>query len=104
MQNEYGNRAGVAFRGHPSSVEMVVRLMLDNVRRMESHRWSARCPLHGDRDNSLSVWFDGERLSFKCHAGCDPKSVTDYLYERHPEYANYLGGPQNKMAKWSKKK
>ena len=90
---------GVALRGHPSSVEMVVRLMLDNVRRMESHRWSARCPLHGDRDNSLSVWFDGERLSFKCHAGCDPKSVTDHLYELHPEYAELLGRAPKENAK-----
>jgi hypothetical protein len=104
MQNEYGDRTGVAFRGHPSSVEMVVRLMLDNVRRMESHRWSARCPLHGDRDNSLSVWFDGERLSFKCHAGCDPKSVTDYLYERHPEYAELLGRAPRQNGKMEQEK
>jgi hypothetical protein len=104
MQNEYGNRAGVAFRGHPSSVEMVVRLMLDNVRRMESHRWSARCPLHGDRDNSLSVWFDGERLSFKCHAGCAPKTVTDYLYERHPEYAKLLGRAPKQNGKMEQEK
>ncbi len=104
MQNEYGNRTGVAFRGHPSSVEMVVRLMLDNVRRMESHRWSARCPLHGDRDNSLSVWFDGERLSFKCYAGCDPKSVTDHLYERHPEYAELLGRVPRQSGKMEQEK
>ena len=104
MKNESSNRNGVAFRGHPSSVEMVVRLMLDNVRRMESHRWSARCPLHGDRDNSLSVWFDGERLSFKCHAGCDPKSVTDHLYERLPEYAELLGRAPKQNGKMEREK
>jgi len=104
MQNERSSRTGVAFRGHPSSVEMVVRLMLDNVRRLESHRWSARCPLHEDRDNSLSVWFDGERLSFKCHAGCDPKSVTDYLYERHPEYAELLGRAPRQNGKMEQEK
>ena len=99
MQNEQTKRNGVALLGHPSSVELVVRLMLDNVRRMESHRWSARCPLHGDRDNSLSVWFDGERLAFKCHAGCDPKAVTDHLYERYPEYAELLGRAPKHRAK-----
>jgi len=104
MQNEYGNRTGVAPKGHPSFVEMVVRLMLDNARRMESHRWSARCPLHGDRDNSLSVWFDGERLSFKCHAGCDPKAVTDHLYERHPEYAELLGRAPRQNGKMEQEK
>jgi len=95
---------GVASRGHPYSVEMVVRAMLDNVRRMESHRWSARCPLHGDRDNSLSVWFDGERLSFKCHAGCDPKSVTDHLCERHPEYTELLGRAPRQNGKMERDK
>ena len=104
MQNELANWNGVALRGHPSSVEMVVRRMLDNVRRMESHRWSARCPLHGDRDNSLSVWFDGERLSFKCHAGCDPKSVTDHLYESHPEYAELLGRAPKQNGKMEREK
>jgi hypothetical protein len=104
MQNENINRAGVALRGHPSSVEMAVRLMLDNVRRMESHRWSARCPLHSDRDNSLSVWFDGERLSFKCHAGCDPKAVTDHLYERHQEYAELLGRASKQNGKMEREK
>jgi len=99
MQNEQTKRNGVALLGHPSSVELVVRLMLDNVRRMESHRWSARCPLHGDRDNSLSVWFDGERLAFKCHAGCDPKAVTDHLYDRYPEYAELLGRAPKHRAK-----
>ena len=104
MQNELANWNGVALRGHPSSVEMVVRRMLDNVRRMESHRWSARCPLHGDRDNSLSVWFDGVRLSFKCHAGCDPKSVTDRLYERYPEYAELLGRAPRQNGKMEQEK
>ena len=82
---------GVALLGHSSYAEVAVRVMLDNVRRLDGQRWSARCPLHDDRDNSLAVWFDGDVLSFKCYAGCAPKDITDYLCDRHPEYADILG-------------
>jgi len=82
---------GVVFRGHSTSAEVAIRAMLNNVRRLDGQRWSARCPLHNDRDNSLAVWFDGDVLSFKCYAGCDPKDITDYLCDRHPEYADILG-------------
>jgi hypothetical protein len=43
---------------------------LDNVAEL-SAGWSARCPAHDDRNNSLSVaeGRDGRALLF-CHAGC----------------------------------
>jgi 5S rRNA maturation endonuclease (ribonuclease M5) len=91
MTNSLSNGRGVVYTGRPSSAEAAVYDMLDNVRKMDGWRWSARCPAHDDRDNSLSVWYNGEVLSFKCHAGCDPKKVTDILYERYPEYAEILG-------------
>jgi 5S rRNA maturation endonuclease (ribonuclease M5) len=104
MALENGNRAGTALVGRPSSVEMVVRAMLDNVRRIEDNRWSARCPLHGDRDNSLSVWFQNEILSFKCYAGCDPKAITDHLCELHPEYTELLGRAPKQNSKMERVK
>jgi 5S rRNA maturation endonuclease (ribonuclease M5) len=91
MTNSLSNGRGAVYTGRPSSAEAAVYDMLDNVRKMDGWRWSARCPAHDDRDNSLSVWYNGEVLSFKCHAGCDPKKVTDILYERYPEYAEILG-------------
>ncbi len=89
--NEGTNGRGSAYVGRPLSAETAVRMMLDNVRRMDNDRWSARCPAHDDRDNSLAVWYNGEVLSFKCYAGCDPKHVTDILYDKYPEYAELLG-------------
>jgi 5S rRNA maturation endonuclease (ribonuclease M5) len=100
MLNEMRNGRGAVYTGRPSSpssAEYAVYAMLDNVRKMDGWRWSARCPAHDDKDNSLSVWYDGELLSFKCHAGCSPKDVTDILYEKYPEYAELLGrAPKNK--------
>ncbi len=91
MTTKRSNGGGTAHVGCLASAETAVRMMLDNVRKMDGDRWSARCPAHDDRDNSLAVWYNGEVLSFKCYAGCDPKYITDILYERYPEYAELLG-------------
>lgn len=42
--------------------------------------WSARCPAHDDRNNSLSIaeGTDGKALIF-CHAGCGFEKVVDAL-------------------------
>jgi len=40
---------------------------------------TARCPVHDDRDPSLSIR-DGERsVLVKCHAGCDPRDIVAAL-------------------------
>ena len=49
---------------------------LENVRPERDGQWSARCPVHEDRRNSLSVGIasDGAVL-LKCHAGCNTADV-----------------------------
>jgi len=102
--SERRNGYGVSSYTHPYAAEAALRVMLSNVRRMDGNRWSARCPIHDDRDNSLSVWFDGNVLSFKCHANCDPKAVTDALYAKYPEYAELLGRAPKTRDKMEKEK
>ena len=41
--------------------------------------WSARCPAHNDRRNSLSVGYKNERWLLKCHAGCAWKKILAAL-------------------------
>jgi hypothetical protein len=42
--------------------------------------WTARCPAHGDRENSLSIGEgdDGKALLF-CHVGCNLHQIVDSL-------------------------
>ena len=42
----------------------------------------ARCPVHDDRNPSLSVADGKTRLLVKCHAGCDPRDILDALRHR----------------------
>ena len=51
---------------------------LENVRRSGTG-WSARCPSHEDRRNSLSIRQDGDKLLLKCLAGCRTEDVLDRL-------------------------
>ena len=40
--------------------------------------YSAQCPSHDDRHNSLSISEgDGGKILLKCQAGCDTKLVID---------------------------
>jgi len=98
------NGYGVRTSAHPYSAEAALRVMLSNVRRLDGDRWSARCPIHDDRDNSLSVWYENGILSFKCHAQCDPKTITDALYAKYPEYAELLGRAPKTKDKMEKEK
>ena len=52
---------------------------VDNISQLSSG-WSARCPAHDDRANSLSIseGTDGKALIF-CHAGCDFERVVEGL-------------------------
>jgi|GEM_PF-1978735 len=41
--------------------------------------WMCLCPCHEDRNPSCAVWYDGDRISVKCFAGCDSRDVADCL-------------------------
>lgn len=41
--------------------------------------WSCRCPAHEDKHASLSLGVKDGRLLWRCHAGCDQRSVQDAL-------------------------
>lgn len=62
-------------------------------------RWTARCPAHDDRQNSLSVG-EGEdgRTLLRCHAGCDVDRITAALgitkFDLFPEKPQRGGKPQ----------
>jgi hypothetical protein len=38
--------------------------------------WTAHCPAHNDRHNSLSVHRRDGRWLLKCHAGCEWRSIV----------------------------
>ena len=61
-----------------SPIAKVLR-RLDNVRQC-SDQWSARCPAHSDRNNSLSIAEaeDGTVLLY-CHAGCEFEDILEEL-------------------------
>lgn len=48
---------------------------LTNVR-SAGEAWTARCPAHDDRHNSLSISRADDRWLMKCHAGCTVDQVT----------------------------
>lgn len=41
--------------------------------------WTARCPAHADRHNSLSIRHRDGRWLLKCHAGCGWQQIVDAL-------------------------
>jgi hypothetical protein len=42
--------------------------------------WTARCPAHSDRHNSLNIHHRDGRWLLKCHAGCDWQAIVDALH------------------------
>lgn len=53
---------------------------LDNVRSAGEGKWTARCPAHPDRENSLSLSTgDDGRALLHCFAGCDPERIVAAL-------------------------
>lgn len=61
-----------------SPIGMILSL-LENVRPCND-QWSARCPAHNDRNNSLSVAeADDGRVLLCCHAGCSYDEILDEL-------------------------
>ncbi len=51
---------------------------LKNVRKTATG-WTARCPAHKDRQNSLSIAQRDSRWLMKCHAGCDWQAIIGAL-------------------------
>ena len=61
---------------------------LKNVRR-SGDGWTARCPCHEDRHNSLSICRRDDRWLLKCHAGCTTDDVVKALgLELHDLFAD----------------
>ena len=43
-------------------------------------QWTAKCPAHDDRHNSLSISTgDDGRILLRCHAGCSAEKITDAM-------------------------
>lgn len=49
----------------------------DNVKKVGSEQYSCRCPSHNDKNNSLGIKQDGDKILFNCFAGCNVKSILD---------------------------
>ena len=59
---------------------------LENVRPMGNGKWSAKCPAHEDRRNSLSLTRgDDGRCLLHCHAGCSTKAILDAVELSQPD-------------------
>lgn len=60
----------------PSKPVELILSRLENVKH-SGKGWSARCPAHHDRHNSLSIneGKDGRAL-LKCHVGCEPEDIV----------------------------
>jgi len=53
---------------------------LGNVKEAGAGKWTARCPAHDDRTNSLSLGTgDDGRALVHCHAGCDTAAIVGAL-------------------------
>jgi hypothetical protein len=54
--------------------------MIDILARLKGVRqsgkgWTAKCPAHEDKQNSLSVHYRDSKWLIKCHAGCDWQTI-----------------------------
>ena len=47
----------------------------DNVKPYGQNRWLACCPAHGDKQQSLCITLDSDRILINCFAGCDTSEV-----------------------------
>lgn len=57
-------------------------------KKKSSEGYTAKCPCHDDKSNSLSVTEKDGKVLFYCHAGCDQKDVYEALKNDHyvPDY------------------
>ena len=66
----------------PSAVVEKVLALLAGVK-ASGGAWTARCPTHDDRENSLSVSAgDVGRVLLKCFAGCSVDAIVGALAAR----------------------
>lgn len=57
-----------------------ILLKLDKVKQTGERQWSARCPVHGDKNPSLSIGIgDNGKLLFYCFAGCTFEKIINAL-------------------------
>ena len=52
---------------------------LQGVRQRGPDRWVAVCPAHQDRDPSLSIRDQGDRVLVHCFAGCSPLAIVEAI-------------------------
>jgi hypothetical protein len=57
--------------------EIITRL--NGVRRGRQDSWTARCPAHDDKKNSLSIAQKGGKVVLKCFAGCTTEEIVGAL-------------------------
>jgi len=48
---------------------------LERVSKVGDDQYSARCPAHEDRNPSLSLKVEQDKILVHCHAGCDPETI-----------------------------
>lgn len=50
-----------------------------NVKKHSSNQYTALCPAHGDKHNSLSIGYRSDKSHWLiyCHAGCDCKDILN---------------------------
>jgi hypothetical protein len=66
---------------------------LDHVRK-SGDGWSARCPSHDDKNNSLSVRQVNGKVLIKCHTGCTFEQVILALRSDNGHRSNGTGAPE----------
>ncbi len=69
----------------------------DNVKQSGKNQYTARCPVHGDSHNSLSIGYNSEKshILVYCHAGCEVEEVLKNLgLEISDLYADNSNGKQ----------
>lgn len=49
---------------------------LENVKQTGPGRWIAQCPVHDDRNPSLSIRETGDRVLLHCWSGCSAAHIT----------------------------
>lgn len=53
----------------------IILSRLDRVKNNGNNKWIARCPAHDDRNPSLSIKYDGNKILLYCFAGCTTNDV-----------------------------
>ena len=62
----------------PEKLDKILQRLHD-VRQTSNNSWMAHCPAHDDHNPSLSIKLDGDRVLFKCFAGCTTDLVCEAL-------------------------